>query len=282
MAIGVEAGKATKPARWTAEWHDLVDEVVQPGLCTGCAGCVIACPHDVLDLSTGTWQPELRPEARVDGDASRCERGEKGCTLCTRACPRFRFWEVDADREMFGRVRTPDEAVGIEQGLYLVEATDRRIAEAGQDGGFATALLAYALANDYIDGALVSYYDENWQTTPGVATTPDELLAAAGSRYTYSANTLAYDEAVERGLSRLGLISVGCQTSVAAVAAARGARSTSRRIALTVGLLCSKTFDEEIFEELFEARYGVTRREITKINIKGKLQLWLDRDQGAD
>ena len=29
-------------------WKHLFDEVVTSGLCTGCAGCVVACPHDVL------------------------------------------------------------------------------------------------------------------------------------------------------------------------------------------------------------------------------------------
>ena len=34
--------------RWSFSWKHLYDEVVTSGLCTGCAGCVIACPHDVL------------------------------------------------------------------------------------------------------------------------------------------------------------------------------------------------------------------------------------------
>jgi coenzyme F420 hydrogenase subunit beta len=38
--------------------------------------------------------------------------------------------------------------------------------------------------------------------------------------------------------------------------------------------LCSKTFDDAIFEELFEARYGLARGEIAKINIKGVFQIW--------
>ncbi|NDC91836.1 MAG: hypothetical protein EB089_08300, partial [Acidimicrobiia bacterium] len=34
--------------RWTAQWKELYEEVINTGLCTGCAGCVISCPHDVI------------------------------------------------------------------------------------------------------------------------------------------------------------------------------------------------------------------------------------------
>ena len=37
-----------KPVRWTAQWKELYEEVISTGLCTGCAGCVISCPHDVI------------------------------------------------------------------------------------------------------------------------------------------------------------------------------------------------------------------------------------------
>ena len=47
---------------------------------------------------------------------------------------------------------------------------------------------------------------------------------------------------------------------------------------LTIGLLCSKTFDDAIFAELFEAKYGL-RADIVKMNIKGVFQIWM-RDGG--
>ena len=34
--------------RWTAQWKGLYAEVITTGLCTGCAGCVVTCPHDVI------------------------------------------------------------------------------------------------------------------------------------------------------------------------------------------------------------------------------------------
>jgi len=40
------------PERWKLEWADLYNEVVTSGLCTGCAACIVACPHDVLGYNT--------------------------------------------------------------------------------------------------------------------------------------------------------------------------------------------------------------------------------------
>jgi coenzyme F420 hydrogenase subunit beta len=57
---------------------------------------------------------------------------------------------------------------------------------------------------------------------------------------------------------------------------ARKAGKVARRLSLSIGLLCSKTFDDAIFSELFEARYGLARDDIAKINIKGVFQIWLN------
>jgi coenzyme F420 hydrogenase subunit beta len=101
------------------------------------------------------------------------------------------------------------------------------------------------------------------------------VLAAAGSRYTYSANPLAYAEAIAGGAERIALVGMSCQASAPPVMAARRAGKVARRFVLTIGLLCSKTFDDAIFPELFEARYGLRREEIVKMNIKGVFQVWM-------
>jgi coenzyme F420 hydrogenase subunit beta len=243
---------------------------------------VISCPRDVLALNERSWQPELIADAWVDGDANRCVYGERGCTVCARVCPRFGLWEEAADEAKWERPSPAEEVLGVHRAVLLVQATDRQIADVGQDGGLGTAMLLYALENDYIDAALVSYFDDEMRTRPGIARSRAELLSCAGSRYTYSANVLGLDEAKEVGAQRLGLVSVGCQTSIPAVAQGRGARKLARRFALVVGLLCSKTFTDNIFEDLLEAEYGIPRRAVTKINIKGRLQVWYqDSPDGA-
>ena len=106
MAI-VEDAPAPKAERWTAQWKELFEEVIDSGLCTGCSGCVIACPHDVIgyDDKNGVYKPFHLEEELGPTD---CGHGVKGCTSCTRACPRFRSWEPEADEHLFGRVRRED------------------------------------------------------------------------------------------------------------------------------------------------------------------------------
>ena len=258
------------------QWAELYREVVTSGLCTGCAGCIIACPHDVLsyDDTGGRYKPF---HIEADGGATDCTHGIKGCTMCTRACPRFRLWEPEIDTHLFGRERGPDEVAGISSDILLVRATDPDVHLAGQDGGLVTALLIWALEHDVIDAALVSTLEgdgSTWKAVPAVATTREEVLAAAGSRYTYSANPLAYPAAIEAGAERIALVGMGCQASGPPVMAARKAGKIARRLSLTIGLLCSKTFDDAIFPELFEAKYGIARADITKMNIKGVFQVW--------
>lgn len=288
LACGVDSPSMSttetpiKAERWTFQWQELFSEVITSGLCTGCAGCVIACPHDVIGYNheAGGYKPfhiedELGP--------TDCGHGQKGCTSCTRACPRFRAWEPQANEHLFDRDRADDEVAGIYSDILLARASDDMVHRMGQDGGLVSALLIWALDNDYIDGALTSYLEggdaATWKAIPGVATNREEVLAGAGSRYTYSANTLAMDEAKERGLKRLALVGMSCQSSIAPVMWSRKIGKVSKPIVFNIGLLCSKTFDDAIFEELFEAKYRIPKSEITKMNIKGVFQIWT-RDGG--
>jgi coenzyme F420 hydrogenase subunit beta len=277
-----EAGPAPDPApakkeRWSYQWKELYSEVITSGLCTGCAGCVISCPHDVIGYnhSAGEYKPfHIEEELGLDN----CIHGEKGCTSCTRACPRFRLWEPEANEHLFARDRTDDEVAGIYSDIMLVRASDDMVHQMGQDGGLVGAILIWAMQEGYIDAALTSFLEGDvgdWKAKPGVATNREEILESAGSRYTYSANTLAIDEALERGFSKLALVGMSCQSSVPPVMWHRKIGKISKPIIFNIGLLCSKTFDDAIFEELFEAKYGLVKQDMVKMNIKGVFQIWM-------
>ena len=84
IVVDAAAAPAPKKERWVFQWKELYDEVITSGLCTGCAGCVISCPHDVIGYNheAGQYRPfHLEDELGPDN----CTHGEKGCTTCTRA-----------------------------------------------------------------------------------------------------------------------------------------------------------------------------------------------------
>jgi coenzyme F420 hydrogenase subunit beta len=276
-------------------WRELFHEVVEPGLCTGCAACVLACPRDVLGYTghegyvadaggapNATGVADYLPVQVGEGMATdQCVIGDRGCDICTRACPRFRTWESDFDSELFGRPRERDEVYGIARSVLLTRTTDEAIAAVGQDGGLVSALLVWGLETDRIDAAATSRIVDDrgpFDAAPFLATNRDEVLASAGSRYTYAATPLAAKEADERGLKRLALVGMSCQASVNGSFAANGVNKWKRRIELTIGLLCSKTFTWEGQAQVL-AEHGIDVADVVKINIKGKYQVWT-RDGG--
>ncbi|MGH3101500.1 MAG: coenzyme F420 hydrogenase/dehydrogenase beta subunit N-terminal domain-containing protein, partial [Thermoleophilia bacterium] len=212
------------------QWRELFHEVVATNLCTGCAACVMACPRDVLEYDHAETYHPFNVELSTAADD--CVHGQRGCDICTRACPRFRDWEVECDQALFGRAREADEVTGIRRGVFLARATDPAVLAAGQDGGLVSALLLWGLETDRIEGALTSRLSSarRWDGEPFLATNRDEVLEAAGSRYTYAANPLAMKEAERRGLKRLALVGMSCQASINGTLQARRVNKYARRI----------------------------------------------------
>jgi coenzyme F420 hydrogenase subunit beta len=255
------------------QWRELYHEVVETGLCTGCAACVMACPRDVLDYDhTDTYHPF---NVELSTAADDCVHGQRGCDICTRACPRFRAWETEADEALFGRARTADEVYGIHRGVWLVRAADPVVLAAGQDGGLVSALLVWGLESGRIEGALTSRRSTErlWDCEPFLATTREDVLEAAGSRYSYAANPLAMRQAEARGLRRLALVGMSCQASINGTLAARRLNKYARRIELVIGLLCSKSFEYDGMRKLL-ADYDVPLEDVAKMNIKGRFKVW--------
>ena len=74
--------------------------------------------------------------------------------------------------------------LGTYKEAVAARSTDKRIQEVAQDGGIASALLIYALENNIIEGAVVAGDPgDDWVPIPEIATTADEILSAAGTKY---------------------------------------------------------------------------------------------------
>jgi coenzyme F420 hydrogenase subunit beta len=166
---------------------------------------------------------------------------------------------------------------GIWRQILLTRAVDSDEHSQGQDGGFVSAMLNWLRDHDYIQGAIVSGVedDDRWKAKPVLVRTRDEILATAGSRYTYSANPLALRDAQAAGIDHVALVGMGCQTSSPPAMWVRKAGKVGKPFLFNIGLLCSKTFDDSIFPELFEAKYGLKKQDMVKMNIKGVFQIWM-------
>ena len=68
---------------------------------------------------------------------------------------------------------------------------------------------------------------------------------------------------------------MSCQSSVPPVMWSRKVGKIAKPIVFNIGLLCSKSFDDSIFEELFWTKYGLAKEEMVKMNIKGVFQIWM-------
>jgi coenzyme F420 hydrogenase subunit beta len=258
-------------------WRELYREVVDTGLCTGCAACVMACPRDVLGYTDAYYPVQIGEGMAHD----QCVIGDRGCDICTRACPRFRTWESDIDEALFGRPREASEVYGQARSILLTRTTDAAIAQVGQDGGLVSTLLVWGLETNRIEGAVTSRIVDGrgpFDAEPFLATTREEVLATAGSRYTYAANPLAMKQADEARMKQVALVGMSCQASINGSVDAYGVNKYKRKIALTIGLLCSKTFTYEGQQQVL-ADHGIAMGEVVKINIKGVYQVWT-RDGG--
>jgi coenzyme F420 hydrogenase subunit beta len=255
-------------------WKHLYAEIVATEICCGCAACVVACPHHVIEMQD--FDPVMQD---LTLGLDNCVHGEKNCSLCAMACLR-----LDADYDaieqiLFGRRRKhPSEPWGMSRDMVLARAADGAILPKGQDGGVVTAILAWMLSTGEVDGACVAKpsADKPWLDEPYVATTKEELIQAAGSRYTYCSTPLALKIAAERKLKDVAVVGVSCEATAVREMAAEGIKRWSRMVKFVAGLMCNETFRYEPFVfEIVNGRYGIALDQITKINVKGDVYVTL-------
>jgi coenzyme F420 hydrogenase subunit beta len=168
--------------------------------------------------------------------------------------------------------------LGTYKQVLKARSTDKQIQKISQDGGIATGLLAFALEEKLIDGAVVAGpSDEMWKPAPTVALTVDEILAAAGTKYTISPNLWAVKEAVRQyGLEKAGIVTIPCQTMGLRKLQSYpiGVRFVADKIALDIGIFCTENFPFESLKTFIEAKAQVSFDLVEKMDI-GKGKFWV-------
>lgn len=243
--------------------ESLERDVISTNRCVGCATCVVVCPFNCLEYSGG--QLKL---------IKKCEN----CGICPQVCPKYDWSWTRAEEFVFGRQRKEDEDFGIYRRLVLAQANDERVLERCQDGGAVTALFAYALQNGIVDGVALSGLsaDKPLYPKPKLATTLEEVLENAGTRYAYSPNMLAFQEGVKQGKKSLAFVGTPCQIHAIRKIQMFPLKKYANPLQFAVGLMCTESFTYEgLFEKHLKKNMGVNLTDVAKMNIKGKILIHL-------
>jgi len=237
----------------------LLENVILKEICSGCTACVLVCPYGCLEYL------EERPNL-----IKKCEI----CGICPRVCSRFEFSHASLEKLVFERERQPDEEFGVYRRLVTAQAKDEKILQACQDGGVVSALLTFALNNGVIDSAIVSTTSQEKPLfpIPRLVSTPQEVSECAGTRYTYSPNLLALQEAIKQKRKSVAFVSTPCQIGAIRKIEAFPLKKYSNLIKFTIGLMCTESFTYEgLMKKHIEGVLGINLNDVRKINIKGKV-----------
>jgi len=240
-------------------FEEALKEVVLAEKCMGCSACVVVCPINCLEYVEG--KPKVTKECNT-------------CGICAVVCPRYEFSWPDLEKFVFGREKKPEEDFGVYRRIVIAQANDKNLLQFCQDGGVVTALLTFALKKGMIDGAAVSgvNQDKPFYPVPRLATTPQEVLECAGTRYSYSPNLLAFQEGVNQKKKSLAFVGTPCQIHSLRKIGMVPLKKYTNPLQLAIGLMCTECFTYEgLMKKQIQGELGVNLHDVKKINIKAKV-----------
>ena len=200
---------------------DLETRVLKEGLCCSCGACMGLCPY-FLEMQEHVVLFE------------KCGLAEG---RCYEVCPRTTVDMETINQSVFGAGRD-DFLLGNNNGVFMSQSKDAKVQEGGQYGGTVSSLLISGLESGAIDGVLLSGMSERYGLLPEplLAKSPEDILKAAGSKYT-ACPTLAILDKSLKECEKLAVVGRPCQ-----VTALRKRMicepEIGEKISLVVGLFC--------------------------------------------
>ncbi len=247
-------------------FRTLNKEVIEPGICAACYGCVSFCTaNDLNVLAIETDKPVY------------CD--EKNCLedgICYLICPRT----SDLEKALKKRFHY-EEPIGSYVAIRSLRTTNKEIAEVCCDGGVVTGLLEFLLDTKRIDGAVLSKRGGMWNNEPMIAMDFADLLKCAGSSLaqsksvrdlgdltTYAPIFSALKKSNLMDLTKLAVVGTPCQISTIRKMQLLHI-VPSNLVHFTIGLFCFENFlMREDGKICLSKKIGADLDEIGKINLK--------------
>ena len=228
---------------------ELRGDVLDRGLCIGCGACVSLCPYF---RSHNGKTAMLFPCAMTEG-------------RCFAYCPKT---EVDLDLLsdfIFGSPYSADP-LGNYRDVRISRAGAGLRTNACQAGGTVSAVMACALENRTIDAAVLTDRD-GLLPVPRIVTDTVGVMGCASSKYAAAPTLSAYNQAVNEGYQKIGVVATPCQVMALAQMRCNPMRveGFADPAALVVGLFCTWSIDYRKFISFLAGRVDIGA--IRKIDI---------------
>ncbi len=241
-------------------YDQLLKEVIDADICVSCGNCAAVCPLQYISIVDNKPVQDTQKRSEIE---SRSGLACNDCNICVMSCPRIEpsyFWQK---KELAG-AKCDGE-------LKAARTTYQPIKDVCQDGGVVTTIFKYLLDDNLVDGVVVSQYDENCAPVPVVAATEEELLSAAGSRYTVSSiysPLTDIKKLKDKGYERLAIVGTPCQIyalrKTQAMYNRRNMLIPHNIITFAVGLFCKGQFDDQILQSIGIDKAGVAGFDVKK------------------
>lgn len=230
--------------------RELLEEVINNGLCTLCGACAGACPYLV------SYQGRI-----VVLDECTLSEGQ-----CYQYCPRTRT-DMDAlSQKVFGQPYSEEE-IGTVKEVLMARSADARVLEKAQYGGTVTTLLSLAMDEGLIDTAVLTRETGDKMPVPFLARSSEEVLSGAGSSYMACPVLEGYNRIPADSVERVGMVVTPCQGL--AVSKMKlippQHRVSSDNIGLVIGLFCTWALSQESFGQFL--RDSLNLAKIKKFDI---------------
>jgi coenzyme F420-reducing hydrogenase beta subunit len=135
----------------------------------------------------------------------------------------------------------------------------------GQDGGVVTALLVKGFEENLFDAAIVVYRGDGYSAKAIVATNPEGVVAAVGTRYLRVNVTKKLRELISQDKKRIAIVCTPCE----AKAARKIQQSLKNECEITViGLFCFEAFNKTKLKEEMCTRLGIDLDKVEKTQIR--------------
>ena len=199
------------------------------------------------------------------------------CGICYMICPNIH--ELDEELKKKTNWEPP---IGAVKDLTSARTTNSSVAQRCTDGGVVTSLLLYLMDHHLIDGALVSQSDGPFHRSPHLATSGEEIIAAAGSHYdesfplvklgdhylTYSPTLYELRKLRTHHISRVAMVGTPCQIHTVRKMQVLGV-IPSDVIKYYFGLFCMENFSfNDLQLEALGTKHGFDPSQIAKVNVK--------------